>query len=100
MNTLRLNSMSQPDEAIQWLLEGDAAIRWQTFRDLAGVTGRTLERERSKVASEGWGARLLARQESDGRWAGGPSPDSGLYTPKWTSTTYTMLLLRDLGLPA
>ena len=26
--------------------------------------------------------------------------DSGLYTPKWISTTYTMLLLRDFGLEA
>jgi hypothetical protein len=52
------------------------------------------------VAREGWGARLLAKQDSDGRWAGGQSSDGGLYSPKWISTTYTMLLLRDFGLPA
>jgi hypothetical protein len=28
------------------------------------------------------------------------SSDGGLYSPKWISTTYTMLLLRDAGLPA
>jgi hypothetical protein len=28
------------------------------------------------------------------------SSDGGLYSPKWISTTYTMLLLRDFGLPA
>jgi hypothetical protein len=28
------------------------------------------------------------------------SSDGGLYSPKWTSTTYTMLLLRDIVLPA
>src|SRR5262249_9543162 len=44
--------------------------------------------------------RLLARQDPEGTWAGGLSSDGGLYSPKWTSTTYTMLLLRDLGLPA
>jgi hypothetical protein len=33
-------------------------------------------------------------QDPDGRWA------SGIYNPKWTSTTYTMVLLRSLGLPA
>jgi hypothetical protein len=43
---------------------------------------------------------LLAKQGSDGRWAARNSGDGGLYSPKWTSTTYTMLLLRDLGLPA
>jgi hypothetical protein len=50
------------------------------------------------VARQGWGARLLARQDRTGTWAGGKSSDAGLYSPKWISTTYTMLLLRDLGL--
>src|SRR5438094_3967829 len=88
------------DQAIQWLLDGDPAIRWQTLRDLVGANARIVERERSKVAREGWGARLLARQDREGTWAGGLSSDGGLYSPKWTSTTYTMLLLRDFGLPA
>lgn len=82
------------DDVVQWLLEGDPAVRWQALRDVAGAAGRTVERERRKVAHDGWGARLLAKQDPEGTWA------HGLYTPKWTSTTYTMLLLRDLGLPA
>src|SRR5207247_9089670 len=45
-------------------------------------------------------ARRLAKQDSEGTWAGGQSSDGGLYHPKWISTTYTMLLLRDFGLPA
>jgi hypothetical protein len=53
-----------------------------------------------KIAHEGWGAQLLAEQGPNGNWAAGQSPDSGLYTPKWTSTTYTALTLRDFGLPA
>jgi hypothetical protein len=88
----------QTDGTIQWLLKGDPAIRWQTLRDLAGAAEATVERERARVARHGWGARLLARQDADGRWAGGVSPDTGLYSPKWISTTYTMLLLRDFGL--
>lgn len=36
---------------------------------------------------------MLAERAADGLWA------RGLYTPKWTSTTYTLLLLRRLGLP-
>jgi hypothetical protein len=84
--------------SIKWLLEGDPAIRWQTLRDLVGATRRVVEQERNKVAREGWGARLLARQDAEGTWSGGLSSDGGLYSPKWTSTTYTMLLLRDLGL--
>ncbi len=87
-------------EVIRWLLGGDPAIRWQTLQDLACAPDRAVERERQKVAREGWGARLLARQDPSGTWAGGRSSDGGLYSPKWISTTYTMLLLRDLGLPA
>src|SRR5213594_3079091 len=88
------------DGAIDWLLDGDPAIRWQTLRDLVGAAERTVERERRRVARDGWGARLLARQDPEGTWAGGLSSDGGLYLPKWISTHYTMLLLRDFGLPA
>ncbi len=88
------------DDAVRWLLDSDPAIRWQTLRDLAGAPADAVERERRKVARDGWGARLLARQGREGAWAPRGSSDGGLYLPKWTSTTYTMLLLRDLGLPA
>ncbi len=87
------------DAVSRWLLDGDPAIRWQALRDLLGAAERTVQRERQKVAREGWGARLLARQDPEGTWAGGLSSDGGLYSPKWISTTYTMLLLRDFGLP-
>ena len=85
--------------ATNWLLTGDPAIRWQTMRDLTGAPATAIERERRKIANHGWGARLLELQNPEGRWAAGLSGDGGLYSPKWTSTTYTMLLLRDLGLP-
>ncbi len=93
-----MTATARDDAALRWLLEGDPAIRWQALRDLAGAAKPAVERERRKVAREGWGARLLARQDREGRWARNRSSD-GLYTPKWTSTTYTMLLLRDFGLP-
>ena len=88
------------DGVTRWLLDGDPAIRWQTLRDLVGAPARAVTGARSQVANEGWGARLLARQDAAGTWAGGLSSDDGMYTPKWTSTTYTLLLLRDLGLAA
>ena len=81
------------DSVLGWLLEGDPSIRWQALQDLAGADREDVERERQQVASQGWGARLLAQQDPDGRWAG------ALYSPKWTSTTYTLLLLQRLGLP-
>jgi len=84
---------------IEWLLVGDPAVRWQVMRDLTAAPERAVKSERGKIARNGWGARLLARQDSTGRWAGGKASDSGLYSPKWTSTHYTMLELRDFGLP-
>jgi hypothetical protein len=100
-------SNSSTNHVISWLLAGDPAIRWQVLSELVGSAESAVERERRKVAREGWGARLLARQDPQGSWgsrraqkAGSVSPDSGLYTPKWISTTYTLLLLRDFGLPA
>jgi hypothetical protein len=76
---------------LDWLLEGDPAVRWQTLRDLVGAPAASVRRERARVAAEGWGARLLAEQRPDGGWGGD-------YSPKWTSTHYTLLLLRAMGL--
>ena len=82
-----------PDDVLAWLLAGDPAISWQAMRDLTATPADAVAHERSRIAVEGWGARLLAAQDSDGCWAG------ALYSPKWTSTTYTLLLLHWLGLP-
>lgn len=75
-----------------WLLDGDPAVRWRVH-ELYGGPAADVVRERRRVATQGWGARLIAEQDPDGQWAG------GLYTPKWTSTTYTLLLLHRLGVP-
>ena len=78
-------------DVIEWLLDGDPSIRWQVMRDLTGEPESRVAAERSLVAKEGWGALLLSLQNDDGQWGG------GAYSPKWTSTTYTLLQLRDLG---
>lgn len=77
---------------IDWLLDGDPAIRWQVLRDLADAPPERWRSEQERIGQEGWGADLLARRDGDGRWAG------GLYSPKWISTTYTLLLLWRMGL--
>ena len=81
-------------DCIDWLLTGDPSIRWQTLRDLLAAPPHTVEQERSRVSETGWGAELLQHQDPDGNWG------RGVYNPKWKSTTYTLLLLRQLGLPA
>ncbi|MFN8489709.1 MAG: hypothetical protein U0350_19145 [Caldilineaceae bacterium] len=87
---------NQPEIAtdpIPWLLEGDPAIRWQTLCDLLDAPAAEWQAEQQRTLTEGWGARLLALQDADGRWGG------GIYSPKWTSTTYTLLTLRGIGIP-
>ncbi len=78
---------------ISWLMEGDAAIRWQTMRDLLGAPQAEWQAERRRTLESGWGAQLLSQQAADGIWGG------GLYSPKWISSTYTLLALIQIGIP-
>lgn len=87
------NAPTTQTDALTWLMAGDPAIRWQTQRDLLHRPAKTWQAERQLTLSEGWGARLLALQAPDGSWGG------GIYSPKWTSTTYTLLMLCDIGIP-
>lgn len=80
------------EELIHWLLQGDPAIRYQVYRDLLEADEKIVQLERGRIAVQGWGRRILKRQNNDGRW------DRSLYTHKWTSTTYTLQLLRQIGL--
>ena len=52
--------MPGPVPVRDWLLESDPAIRWQVLNDLVGAPPEAVAAERGRVASEGWGARLLA----------------------------------------
>ncbi len=87
---------------MDWLLDSDPALRWQVMRDLGDVTPEEAARERARVATEGWGARLLALRDKDGQWAGGacfPAGFRGDFSQgqPWTATMPTLLLLQRLG---
>jgi hypothetical protein len=77
---------------IQWLLDSDPSIRWQVMRDLTDASAHEVAAERARVATQGWGARLLARQGADGRWGG------AAWNHGWNSTMHILWLLRLLGL--
>lgn len=84
---------------IDWLMEGDPAIRYQTLRDLRearpirGAGNGNAAAERARIAREGWGRRFMeARDPATGMWGG------GMYSPKWVSTHYTLLDLMNLGI--
>jgi hypothetical protein len=55
---------------IKWLLDSDPSIRWQVMRDLTKEPDEIIGAERSRVATEGWGARLLALQTPEGPLVG------------------------------
>ncbi len=92
-HTPRKQSSPLPDHSvIQWLLDADPAIRWQVLRDLTDATATEVAAERARVATEGWGAQLLALQEADGSWAG------AAWNHGWDATMHVLSLLRELGL--
>ena len=77
---------------IDWLLDSDPSIRWQVMRDLTDESADVIVSARSRVATEGWGARLLALQTPDGLWGG------KAWSHDWTDTFHVLELLRRFGL--
>lgn len=99
--------MTDADPVIDWLLDSehsDPSIRWQVMRDLLDAPKPEWQAERARVGTEGWGARLLAVEDDDGRWAAGAHFPSdyvwGGDEPgqPWTSTTHSLSQLREFGL--
>ncbi|MGV1007771.1 MAG: hypothetical protein ACOYBY_04075 [Dermatophilaceae bacterium] len=76
-------------QLVDWLLGGDVAVAFQTARDLLGQDRPELQ---ARIATEGHGAALLAARGANGHWG------RGFYQPKWTSSHYTLLELKNLGL--
>ena len=87
---------------IDWLMEGDPAIRWQVLRDLTDAAPDEVAAERERVEHEGWGARLLELEGADGLWAGGACFPAGYRGGEpgqpWTATMHTLQTLQLLGL--
>lgn len=82
--------MSEYDNRLfDWLLEGDVSIQYQVHRDLFDTIMPEL---RDRIAKEGWGAMFLSRRNENGHWG------RSFYQPKWTSTHYTLLDLKNLGI--
>ena len=50
----------------EWLLNSDPSIRWQVMSDLSLAPAAEVAVERTKIATHGWGATLLAGQSEDG----------------------------------
>ncbi len=80
-----------PDEPqlINWLLKGDVSIQYQVHRDLLAIERPDLQ---ERITTEGWGARFLSFRQKEGHWG------QRFYQPKWISTHYTILDLKNLAI--
>ena len=76
-------------QIIEWLLKGDVSIQYQVYRDLLGTDRKDLQ---DRITSEGWGEQFLSARNPNGHWG------DRFYQPKWISTHYTLLDLRNLNL--
>lgn len=79
------------EQIIEWLLQGDVSIQFQVYRDLLDKKRIDLQK---RIASEGWGKAFLSKRNANGHWG------DRFYQPKWISTHYTLLDLRNFGLAA
>lgn len=89
------------DSVLAWLLDSDPSIRWQALQ-VTDAAPAEVAAERTRVATEGWGADLLALQDSDGRWDGGTyrpgwAREDRPFFDAWTATHFTLQTLRELG---
>ena len=82
--------MASRKAVMKWLLDSDPSIRWQVMRDLTDEPEEAVAAERSRIAKEGWGAKLLGLQTADGHW--GDDQKHG-----WMTTNDALALLKDLG---
>lgn len=76
-------------QIIEWLLQGDVSIQYQVHRDLLENDRKDLQ---NRIAHEGWGKQFLSKRKPNGHWG------ERFYQPKWISTHYTLLDLRNLCL--
>jgi hypothetical protein len=98
---MRLQDYAPRPAHLKWLLDSDPAIRWQVMRDLTGEAPDAIAAARSRVATEGWGAQLLALQSPAGHWGDGPRgwrDDMRKEDRVLLITLYTLAVLKDLGL--
>jgi len=102
--------MATDPALIDWMLDSDPALRWRVQRDLEGAPPAVWQATRARVATEGFGARLLALQDADGQWAGGAyfpqdfdfdGPEAAVDAGQpYLATTWSLNALRDWGVDA
>ncbi len=74
----------------KWLMEGDASVKYQVSRYLLNESEETYNKYRESIHKSGWCKKLIEMWDEDTLMWG-----NGIYSPKWISTTYTMLDIKN-----
>jgi hypothetical protein len=81
-------------DVIDWLLEQDGSgVDYIAMRDLTGAGEKELVEVKEQVHREGPIAQILDRMDPGGWWE---KPGAG-YSPKYTGTVWSLILLSQLG---
>jgi hypothetical protein len=82
---------------LEWLLEGEAFLRYRVLRDLAGAgeTDRDVRAAKRSIDSDPQIRRILDRQSSEGYW--GTPRDIFTWWPKKNTTFWVLGMLADFG---
>jgi hypothetical protein len=83
----------ESENIIQWLLHGDVAIQYQVKRDLLNCSNEELVILQKRISEEGWGKAFLEKRNNETKMWG-----NGAYSPKWVSTHYSLLDLKNIGI--
>jgi hypothetical protein len=79
------------NQIIKWLLEGDPSVRYLVHRDLLNSDKKILDNLKKEMLNTGWVHDYLRLRNVNGHWG------NSFYSPKWTSSHYTLLELKNLG---
>jgi hypothetical protein len=83
--------MFQPSpDVYQWLMAGDPCIQYMSEKYLRGNMNPELQK---MAVQSGWAKTYMEAQKEDGYWG------QGFYQPKWISTHYSLLDLRNMEIP-
>lgn len=85
--------MNKYPDTINWLLQGDVSVQYNTHKKLLLSTEKKTTALQKRIATDGWGKMLMDCRMDNGIWG------NGLYSPKWISTHYTLLQLKNMGYP-
>src|SRR5271157_5913460 len=85
---------NKENKTVDWLLQPDnPGVRYLTLRDLVSTDSKELVVAAKQAHEKGQIAQVLAHMSNEGYWK---NPGAG-YNPKYTGTTWSVILLSQLG---